>query len=315
MKLNSIVITDEDPEDLFELLEQLGEGSYGQVWKALHKQSGNTVAVKILPISSDIESLRKEIYILKQCKSPYIIQYYGSYLKDNDLWLILEYCHPGSVSDLQKATKRNLYEMEIASICQSVLKGLEYLHDTKKIHRDIKAGNILLDLKGNAKLADFGVSATLINTYSKKKTLTGTPYWMSPEVLSNSEYNKKTDIWSLGITAIEMAEGAPPYAHINYMRAMFVIQKKPAQSLTQPEKWSPEFNNFIKKCLTKDPRLRPTAKELLLDPFIQTSKGRALLSELVENSLADIERQRIRQNQNEVSGDEEVFEDGIQTYV
>ena len=196
------------------------------------------VAVKILPISSDIENLKKEIYILKQCKSPYIIQYFGSYLKDNDLWLILEFCNPGSVSDLMKITKRTLNELEIASICQFVLKGLEYLHDTKKIHRDIKAGNILLDDKGNAKLADFGVSATLINTYSKKKTLTGTPYWMSPEVLSNSEYNKKTDIWSLGITAIEMAEGNPPYAHINYMRAMFVIQKKPAQSLTQPEKWS-----------------------------------------------------------------------------
>lgn len=109
-----------------------------------------------------------------------------------------------------------------------MLKGLEYLHDTKKIHRDIKAGNILLDHMGNAKLTDFGVSAQLINTYSKKKTLTGTPYWMSPEVLTGSEYNKKTDIWSLGITTIEMAEGDPPYSHINHMRAMFVIQKKPA---------------------------------------------------------------------------------------
>ena len=140
----------------------------------------------------------------------------------------MEYCNPGSVSDIIKITKRTLNETEIASICQAVLRGLEYLHDTKKIHRDIKAGNILLDHLGNAKLADFGVSAQLINTYSKKNTLTGTPYWMSPEVLSNSEYNKKTDIWSLGITAIEMAEGDPPYAHINYMRAMFVIQKKPA---------------------------------------------------------------------------------------
>jgi serine/threonine protein kinase len=127
-----------------------------------------------------------------------------------------------------KLAKRNLNETEIASICSGVLKGLEYLHDTKKIHRDIKAGNILLDHEGYAKLADFGVSATLLNTYSRRRTLTGTPFWMSPEVLSNSEYNKKTDIWSLGITAIEMAEGDPPYAHINYMRAMFVIQKKPA---------------------------------------------------------------------------------------
>lgn len=159
MKLNDFVITDEDPEELFELLQQLGEGSYGQVWKAYNKQTGLIVAVKIIAVSPDIECLKKEISILNQCKSPYIVQYHGSYLKDNDLWLILEYCEPGSVSDLIKITKRTLIESEIASICQSILKGLEYLHDTKKIHRDIKAGNILLDHYGNAKLADFGVSA------------------------------------------------------------------------------------------------------------------------------------------------------------
>lgn len=139
------------------------------------------------------------------------------------------------------------------------------------------------------------MSAQLINTYSKKKTLTGTPYWMSPEVLSNSEYNKKTDIWSLGITAIEMAEGDPPYSHINFMRAMFVIQKKPAQGLTIPEKWSPEFNNFVKRCLTLDPKQRPTAKELLLDPFILRSKGPALLSELVTNYSEAMESYRRKQ--------------------
>lgn len=118
---------------------------------------------------------------------------------------------------------------------------------------------------------------------------------MSPEVLSNSEYNKKTDIWSLGITAIEMAEGDPPYSHINFMRAMFVIQKKPAQGLTIPEKWSPEFNNFVKRCLTLDPKQRPTAKELLLDPFILRSKGPALLSELVTNYSEAMESYRRKQ--------------------
>ena len=294
MNLDNILISEEDPEELFELLDQLGEGSYGQVFKALHKETGNIVAVKILPVTQDLESLKKEISILKECKSLYIVQYYGSYLKDNDLWLILEYCNPGSVSDIIKITKRNLNETEIASICHAVLRGLEYLHDTKKIHRDIKAGNILLDHQGNAKLTDFGVSAQLINTYSKKNTLTGTPYWMSPEVLSNSEYNKKTDIWSLGITLIEMAEGDPPYSHINYMRAMFVIQKKPAQGMTNPDKWSPEFNRFVQKCLTIDPKRRPTAKELLLDSFIMKSKGPALLSELVANSMEEIEKFRVK---------------------
>lgn len=296
MNVDNLTISEEDPEDLFELLDQLGEGSYGEVFKALHKETGNIVAVKIIPVSSDIESLKKEISILMQCKSPYIVQYFGSYMKDNDLWLILEFCNPGSVADIIKITKRTLNETEIASICQAVLRGLEYLHDTNKIHRDIKAGNILLDHQGNAKLTDFGVSAQLINTYQKKNTLTGTPYWMSPEVISNSEYNKKTDIWSLGITAIEMAEGDPPYSHIASMRVMFVIKKKPAEGPTKPELWSTEFNNFIRKCLTVDPKRRPTAKELLLDPFISKSKGSALLSELVANSLEEIERFRLKQN-------------------
>jgi serine/threonine kinase 4 len=134
---------------------------------------------------------------------------------------------------------------------------------------------------------------------------------MSPEVLSNSEYNKKTDIWSLGITAIELAEGAPPYSHINHMRAMFVIQKKPAQSLTQPDRWSPDFNNFVKRCLTLDPKHRPTAKELLLDPFISKSKGPALLSELVANSMEEIERYRLKQfdDENDACGNSQREQD------
>ena len=157
--VKEIVGSEADPEDHFMMLEQLGEGNYGQVYKACHKKSGHIVAIKVVPISSDIESLRKEIQILKQCKCPHIVWYFGSYLKGDDLWLILEYCNAGSVSDLIKSTDRTLNEFEIASILHAVLKGLVYLHDTKKIHRDIKAGNILLDNRGNAKLADFGVSA------------------------------------------------------------------------------------------------------------------------------------------------------------
>jgi len=308
--MNDIVETESDPEDLFELIELLGEGNYGQVFKALYKQTGSTVAIKIVPVSTDIESLRKEISILKQCKSPYIVQYFGSYLKESDLWLVMEYCNAGSVSDLIQITKRTLTELEIASICHAVLKGLEYLHDTKKIHRDIKAGNILLDHLGNAKLADFGVSAQLINTYSKKNTLTGTPYWMSPEVLAHSNYNKKTDIWSLGITAIEMAEGLPPYHHLHFMRAMLVIQTKPAKGLTQPEKWSPEFNKFVSRCLTVDLRMRPSAKELLLDPFIAKSRGPILLSELVANSMEAIEdfRKGVAEEEEEDNAEVEVNE-------
>ena len=148
-------------------------------------------------------------------------------MKDTDLWLVLEYCNAGSVQDVIKIAEKKLSELQIAAVCYAALKGLEYLHDTRKIHRDIKAGNILLDRHGNAKLADFGVSAQLMETYSKKRTTCGTPHWMSPEVLLKSEYNKKTDIWSLGITAIEMAEGDPPYSEKPTFSAMFLIPKKP----------------------------------------------------------------------------------------
>lgn len=209
----------------------------------------------------------------------------------------MEFCSAGSIADMIKITKRPFDEVQIASATQAVLRGLEYLHENKKIHRDIKAGNILLDLKGVPKLADFGVSAQLANTCSKKNTVIGTPYWMSPEVISRSEYNKKTDIWSLGITLIEIAEGEPPYSHIHPVRAMFVIQKSPATGLTVPSKWSPVFNDFVKKCLTIDPKHRPTAKELLIHPFIRRSKGLSIMSDLVSNSIDHIDRWRLQENE------------------
>lgn len=305
LNLQDIVSNQDDPEQLFQLLEKLGEGSYGSVHKGLHRASGTIVAIKIVPINGEINALKKEISILKECRNPNIVGYIGSYIKDTDLWLIMEYCSAGSVADLIKITKRTLSEAQIASVCQAVLRGLEYLHDNKKIHRDIKAGNVLLDHKGVAKLADFGVSAQLKNTYSKKNTVIGTPFWMSPEVISKSTYNKKTDIWSLGITAIEMAEGEPPYSHIHPVRAMFVIQKNPARGLTEPQKWTAEFNDFVSKCLIIDAKQRPTAKELLIHPFIRRARGPNLLSELVAGAMDHIERWRTQQSQQEEEGEED----------
>jgi serine/threonine kinase 4 len=306
LNIQDVVSNHEDPEEMFQLLEKLGEGSYGSVHKGLHISSGTIVAIKIVPINNEIASLKKEISILKQCRHPNIVGYIGSYIKKANLWLIMEYCSAGSVADLIKVTKRTLDEVQIASVCQAVLRGLEYLHDNKKIHRDIKAGNVLLDHKGIAKLADFGVSAQLANTMSKKDTVIGTPYWMSPEVISRSLYNKKTDIWSLGITAIEMAEGEPPYSHIHPVRAMFVIQKNPARTLTETNKWSNEFNDFVRKCLTIDPKQRPTAKELLIHSFIRRARGPTLLSDLVATSMEQLERYRSMQSEEESSDSEDV---------
>jgi serine/threonine protein kinase len=309
--IHDVVSNLDDPEERFQLLEKLGEGSYGTVYKGLHIASGKIVAVKIVPIKDgELNSLRKEICILKQCRHPNIVGYIESYIKDGDLWMIMEYCAVGSIADLIKVTKKTLTEPQIASVCQAVLRGLEYLHENKKIHRDIKAGNVLLDTRGIAKLADFGVSAQLANTCSKKDSMIGSPYWMSPEVISRSTYNYKTDIWSLGITSIEMAEGEPPYSHINPYRAMFAIARNPPQGLTDPEEWSPEFRSFVEKCLKLDANERPTAKELLLHPFIRRAKGQSLLSELVSVSMDLIEKWRMQQSNESYSESEEESDTG-----
>ena len=232
--------------------------------------------------------------ILKDCNSPYILEYYGSYYKDNQIWLIIEYCDAGSVLDLMKISKNTLNEFEIASIMEKVLRALIFLHDGKKIHRDLKSGNILLNHKGEVKLGDFGVSAQLLNSFSKKNSKIGTPYWMSPEIIQQSQHNQSTDIWSLGITCIEMAEGEPPFSNIKPMRAMMNIIKNPPKGLSKPEIWSKEFNDFVAKCLTLNPLKRPNSKDLLNHPFIiEKSRGCALISELVANNINEINQYRL----------------------
>uniref|UniRef100_A0A2K5UQY5 non-specific serine/threonine protein kinase n=1 Tax=Macaca fascicularis TaxID=9541 RepID=A0A2K5UQY5_MACFA len=214
------------PEEVFDVLEKLGEGSYGSVYKAIHKETGQIVAIKQVPVESDLQEIIKEISIMQQCDSPHVVKYYGSYFKNTDLWIVMEYCGAGSVSDIIRLRNKTLTEDEIATILQSTLKGLEYLHFMRKIHRDIKAGNILLNTEGHAKLADFGVAGQLTDTMAKRNTVIGTPFWMAPEVIQEIGYNCVADIWSLGITAIEMAEGKPPYADIHPMRHPFVKSAK-----------------------------------------------------------------------------------------
>ncbi|CAI2385690.1 unnamed protein product [Moneuplotes crassus] len=289
-------ITEEDPDEVFEILECIGRGSYGEVYKAINKKTGITYAVKKCLVSADYESLKKEIRILRECKSRYIVGYHDSYIKGEELWLVIEYCNAGSVNDLIKFADHNLTETEIATIIKDVLKGLDYMHKRKMIHRDIKAGNILLNREGLVKIADFGVCTQIMNTYDNSKTMTGTPCWMSPEVLMHSEYNKKTDIWSLGITIIEMAEGDPPYSNLRMQMVMNKIRNDPPRGLTDPHKWSTEMNDFVSKCLTIDPKERPEAFELLNHPFIEkNAAGSSLLSELIDSLIDQIEAERQKQ--------------------
>ncbi|TMW55791.1 hypothetical protein Poli38472_010673 [Pythium oligandrum] len=300
-----------NPEELFEVLERLGEGSYGKVYKALYRPNADVVALKIVPSDGDddrdFQQLTKEIHILEKCQSPFIVQYYGSFLYESHLWISMEFCAAGSLADLLALRRRCLNEAQVAAVCANVALGLAYLHANHSIHRDIKAGNILLASSGIAKLADFGVSAQLTTTINKRKTVIGTPFWMAPEVIQESQYDGKADIWSLGITAIELAEGEPPLAQMHPMRAIFMIPSRPSPTLKNPSSYSSECHDFLAKCLQKDAQQRPSAADLLPHPFIakqverltSNMSGLPILQELYEESLECVQESRDEQQQDE----------------
>ncbi|KAK7040152.1 hypothetical protein VNI00_009958 [Paramarasmius palmivorus] len=250
----------QDPEEFYVKQDRIGKGSFGEVYKGYDKRTQKTVAIKIIDLESaedEIEDIQQEIQILSQLDSPHVTKYHGSYLKGSNLWIVMEYCSGGSCSDLMKPGV--FREEYIAIIVRELLRGLEYLHSEGKLHRDIKAANILLSAGGEVKLADFGVSGQLSGTLSaKKNTFVGTPYWMSPEVIKQSGYDHKADIWSLGITAIELAKGEPPYAELHPMK------------------------DFVSYCLQRDPRERPSARELLRHKFVRMAKKTSYLTELIE---------------------------------
>ncbi|KNA20317.1 hypothetical protein SOVF_053080 isoform A [Spinacia oleracea] len=281
-KMSSSSIPDciarEDPCTKYELLHELGKGSYGAVYKARDLKTSELVAIKVISLSEGeegYEEIRGEIEMLQQCSHPNVVRYLGSYQGEEYLWIVMEYCGGGSVADLMNVTEDPLCEIQIAYICREALKGLAYLHSIFKVHRDIKGGNILLTEQGEVKLGDFGVAAQLTRTMSKRNTFIGTPHWMAPEVIQESRYDGKVDVWALGVSAIEMAEGLPPRSDVHPMRVLFMISIEPAPMLEDKEKWSLIFHDFVAKCLTKEPRLRPTAPEMLKHKFIDRCKGGA----------------------------------------
>ncbi|XP_061777381.1 TRAF2 and NCK interacting kinase b isoform X1 [Nerophis ophidion] len=271
-----------DPAGIFELVELVGNGTYGQVYKGRHVKTGQLAAIKVMDVTGDEEEeIKAEINMLKKYSHHRnIATYYGAFIKknppgmDDQLWLVMEFCGAGSVTDLIKNTKGNsLKEEWIAYVCREILRGLTHLHQHKVIHRDIKGQNVLLTENAEVKLVDFGVSAQLDRTVGRRNTFIGTPYWMAPEVIACDEnpdatYDFKSDLWSLGITAIEMAEGAPPLCDMHPMRALFLIPRNPAPRL-KSKKWSKKFQSFIEGCLVKSHGQRPSTEQLLKHPFIR----------------------------------------------
>jgi serine/threonine protein kinase len=258
------------------ILNILGKGSFGAVYKAEHKSSKAEVAVKIIPTNDDeFDKIKSEIEILSRCDSPYVVGYFECFIKSipnkpSEMWIVMEYCEGGSMSDLLELEHGCLEEDTIRAVAASIVLGLQYLHGVANVcHRDIKCGNVLLTDDARVKLADFGVSAELTNTINKRKTVVGSPFWMAPEVIRESHYDGRADVWSLGITVIEMAEGAPPHSNLNPLRAIFVIPNKPAPTLADPDNWSPEMLDFVKCCCQKDPNQRHDSALLSSHPFVK----------------------------------------------
>ncbi|XP_033757536.1 STE20-like serine/threonine-protein kinase isoform X2 [Pecten maximus] len=292
---NKNIKRDIDPSQFWDVIGELGDGAFGKVYKALHKETGQYAALKQVEIKSeeDLEDFAVEIDILSECRHQNVVSLYEAFYWDSTLWMYIEFCGGGALDSIMVDLEKPLTESMIRYVCHEICVALHFLHKNHVIHRDIKAGNVLLTLEGEVKLADFGVSAKNTRTAQRRDSFIGTPYWMAPEVimcetLKDSPYNTKADIWSLGVTLIEFAQMEPPNHDMHPMRVLIKIQKSDPPSLAKPSRWSKDFKDFVNMCLVKNPDLRPTAEELLMHPFIRDYMNKSDLVDLILEAKAEV---------------------------
>lgn len=277
----------------------IGKGNFGTVFKALNQKTGQILAIKEINLEEtddDLIEIQKEIDMLRACESQYVVKYYGCTVVGKNLWIVMEYMGGGSIRELVQI--KVMPEQKVAIVLQQVLHALDFLHKGRKIHRDIKAANILLNDDGDIKLADFGVASSL-EARNKAYTFVGTPFWMAPEVITENGYDEKCDIWSLGITAIEMATGLPPYSEIPPTRVLMLIPQNAPPTLEG--NFTPQFKDFVKHCLTKNSSQRPSAAQLLQHPFIKNAKRKDILIEY----LNEVKRLRPTERDSEYEEESE----------
>lgn len=279
------VVSKDDPMKLYTDFKKIGQGASGSVYVAKTKKGKNVVAIKRMDLNHQPKKdlIINEIIVMREANHPNIVNFIDSYLVKDELWVVMEYMEGGSLTDV--IDTNTMSEPQIASVMFECIKGLTHLHDQNTIHRDIKSDNVLLDISGEVKLTDFGFCARISEDRGKRSTMVGTPYWMAPEVVKQKDYGPKVDVWSLGIMAIEMVEGEPPYLDEDPLKALYLIATNGTPTLKEPERLSPAFRDFLDRCLTVDTDQRANMRELLDHPFLKSACPLTQLSPLIRRAM------------------------------